>query len=110
MIGIGFLGMGALDFKGQADTMSTGGKRTGRALALRLHFAEQQSSSWHPSCLVKAQLLRWMDKILRQIETIGSHCLLVFTGESSFPGFLGGKGCTAWYNAHIGLRVEESCV
>ena len=27
-------------------------------------------------------LALWMDKILPQFETIGNHCLLVFTGES----------------------------
>ena len=26
------------------------------------------------------------------LKTMGSHCLLVFTGESSFQGFLGGAG------------------
>ena len=31
-----------------------------------------------------------MDKILHHFETIGNHCLSVFTEESSFQGFLGG--------------------
>ena len=36
--------------------------------------------------------LLWMDEILHHLETMGNHCLLVFTGESSFQGFLGGAG------------------
>ena len=31
-----------------------------------------------------------MDEILHHFETMGDHCLLVFTGESPFQGFLGG--------------------
>ena len=31
-----------------------------------------------------------MDEILHHFETMGNHCLLVYTGESSFQGFLGG--------------------
>ena len=34
----------------------------------------------------------WMDGILHQIEPMKNQCLLAFTGESSFPGFLGGAG------------------
>ena len=34
-----------------------------------------------------------MDEIPHHFETMGSHCLLVFTGESSFQPFLGGAGC-----------------
>ena len=30
-------------------------------------------------------------RILHHFETMGIHCLLVFTGESSFQGFLGAK-------------------
>ena len=30
-----------------------------------------------------------MDKILHHFERMGNHCLLVFTGESSFQAFLG---------------------
>ena len=30
-----------------------------------------------------------MDEILHHFETMGHHYLLVFTGESSFQGFLG---------------------
>ena len=30
----------------------------------------------------------WMDEILHHVETMGSHCSLVFTGESSFQGLL----------------------
>ena len=40
-------------------------------------------------------VLRWMDKILHQFDTIGSQCWLVFAGESSFPGFLGCAGFRA---------------
>ena len=35
-------------------------------------------------------VILWMDEILHHFETMGSRCLLVFTGESSFQGFLGG--------------------
>ena len=28
----------------------------------------------------------WMDKILHHLETMGNHCALAFTGESSFQG------------------------
>ena len=31
-----------------------------------------------------------MDEILHHLETMGDHGLLVFTGESSFQGFLDG--------------------
>ena len=34
----------------------------------------------------------WMDEILHHFQTMGNHCLLVFTGESPFQGFLGGAG------------------
>ena len=30
--------------------------------------------------------LRWMDKILHHLETMGNHCSLVLTGESFSPG------------------------
>ena len=30
----------------------------------------------------------WMDEILHHFETMGSDCLLLFTGESFIPGFL----------------------
>ena len=33
-----------------------------------------------------------MDEILHHFETMGNHCVLVFTRESSFQGFLGGAG------------------
>ena len=36
--------------------------------------------------------LLWMDEILHHLETMGSHGCLVFTGESTFQGFLGGAG------------------
>ena len=32
----------------------------------------------------------WTKPISHHFETTGNHCLLVFTGESSFQGFLGG--------------------
>ena len=38
----------------------------------------------------------WVDKILHHFETMGNHCSLVFTGESSFPCFLGG---TKWISS-----------
>ena len=34
----------------------------------------------------------WMDEILHQLETMGNCCLLAFTRELSFQGFLGGAG------------------
>ena len=34
----------------------------------------------------------WMDEILHHVETMNNLCSLVFTGESSFQGFLGGEG------------------
>ena len=44
--------------------------------------------------------LLWMGEIRsHHLETMGSHCLLVFTGDSSFRGFLGGAGfrpSTVW--------------
>ena len=36
--------------------------------------------------------LLWMDEILHHFETMRRHCLLVFTGEPSLQGFLGGAG------------------
>ena len=47
--------------------------------------------------IVVIGLLLWMDEILHHFETMGIHCLLVFTGESSFQ--LGGAGfrpSTVW--------------
>ena len=35
-----------------------------------------------------AEVTLWMDEVLHHFETMGSHCLLVFTGESFIPGFL----------------------
>ena len=43
-------------------------------------------------------IILWMDKILHHIETMGNHFLLVFTGEPSFQGLLGGQ-----YNAKLDL-------
>ena len=40
----------------------------------------------------KADAILWMDKILHHFETKGHPRFLVFTGESSFKGFLGGAG------------------
>ena len=37
-------------------------------------------------------VILWMDEILHHLETMGNHCLLVFTGDSSFQGFLDGAG------------------
>ena len=34
----------------------------------------------------------WMDEFLHHFETMGDHCLLVFTRESLFQGFLCGAG------------------
>ena len=34
----------------------------------------------------------WTKSISHHLETMGNHCLLVFRGESSFRGFLGGAG------------------
>ena len=33
-----------------------------------------------------------MDEFLHHFEIIGNHCLLVFSSESLFQGFLGGAG------------------
>ena len=32
----------------------------------------------------------WMDALLHHFETMGSQCSLLFTGDCSFQGFLGG--------------------
>ena len=40
------------------------------------------------SCL----FILWMDEIPHHFKTMGNHCLLVFTGESSFYGFSGDAG------------------
>ena len=37
-------------------------------------------------------VILWMDEILHHFKTMGNHCLWVFTGESSFQGFLSGAG------------------
>ena len=37
-------------------------------------------------------IILWMDEILHHFETMTNDNLLVFTGESSFQGFLGGAG------------------
>ena len=42
------------------------------------------------SCAMGSMELLWMDEILHHFEIMGNHCLLVFTGQSSFQGFLGG--------------------
>ena len=39
---------------------------------------------------LEANLERWTKSISHQLETMGNHCLLVFAGESSFRGFVGG--------------------
>ena len=36
--------------------------------------------------------IKWMDEILHCFESMGNHCLLLFRGEISFQGFLGGAG------------------
>ena len=45
------------------------------------HFGRVQAET-------KTLTILWMDEILHRFETMGSHCLLVFTGESFIPGFL----------------------
>ena len=44
--------------------------------------------------LVSDILILWMDEILHHFGTMGTHCLLAFTGKPSFQGFLGGAGST----------------
>ena len=39
-----------------------------------------------------SRALLWMVEILHHLETMGNHCSLVFTRDSSFWGFLGGAG------------------
>ena len=34
----------------------------------------------------------WMGEMLHQMENMGNHCVLIFTGESSFQSFSGGAG------------------
>ena len=39
-----------------------------------------------------AGAILWIDEIMHHFETMGNHCWLAFTGDSSFQGFLGGAG------------------
>ena len=44
------------------------------------------------TCTLELPLnILWMDEILHHFETMGNHCLLVFTREASFQGVLGGE-------------------
>ena len=40
----------------------------------------------------KRRYCGWTTSISHPFETKGNHCLLAFTGESSFKGFFGGAG------------------
>ena len=64
----------------------------------QLHsLAERRRRACHEgtgeeSAMKEALEVLWMDEILHHLEAMGNHCLLVFTGESSCQGFLGGAG------------------
>ena len=59
--------------------------------------SERSKSQIHPAPNV---VLLWMDEILHHFESMRNHCLLVFTGKSTFQGFLGG----------VGFRLSTVCV
>ena len=67
--------------------------------AIRIPFRAKQQSMRLSCGETKGNQLQqhkhiplWMDEILHHSETMGHHCLLVFSGESSFQGFLDGAG------------------
>ena len=51
------------------------------------------------------RMVLWMDGILHQIEPMRNQCLLTFTGESSFPGFLVRSG---FRPSTVGLLCQRS--
>ena len=50
------------------------------------HNKYQESTS--SSQAIQPKWTLWMDKILHHFETMGNHCLLVFTGNQTIPGLL----------------------
>ena len=53
--------------------------------------ATGEKNGLEPSEVGELSNIQWMDRILHHVEIMGNHCLLAFTGESSFQGcFLGG--------------------
>ena len=57
----------------------------------------EQSGTWSEGLL-------WLDEFLHHFETTENHCWLVFTGESSFQGFLDGA---KWIlSIHSMLRIS----
>ena len=60
----------------------------------RIDLLKAPEGTWKKRAIFpcKCWELLWMDKILHHFETMGNLCLLVFTGEPSFQGFLGGAG------------------
>ena len=57
-----------------------------------------------PSAAMSRWYLLWMDEILHHFETMGNHNLLVFLGESSIQGFLGGGLVHPQYGQNSGIR------
>ena len=94
---------------------STHGTRScHRALVLALEDLRVNSERWVLHALfenrctwqdggAKLPNILWVDEILHHVETTGNHCLLVFTGQSSFQGFYGGAGFCSSTVGNFGL-------
>ena len=63
-----------------------------RCASCLLSFATLLVTSTRVLEVIEVAMILWMDKNLHHFETMGNHCVLVFTGESSFQGFLSGAG------------------
>ena len=63
------------------------GQASGEGPSLSLRVGREENEAF---ILKTFPDILWVDDFLHHFEAMGNHCLLVFTGESSFQGFLGG--------------------
>ena len=71
----------------------SGARGFGAARSQDIHFpqlGEKLEESFGGLEKNKGGVLLWMDKILHDFEAVTNHCLLAFTGDPLFQGFLSG--------------------
>ena len=81
---------GHLDSRAQsAKSLSDQSTWLGICSPLRHASVGSATNGFATGRTAKVKEILWMDEILHHFETMGHHCLLVFTGESSFLIFVG---------------------
>ena len=91
----------------QQNEGSTGPLFCGKApgcVRLKCHWqTARRDSRFGPT--LSRRLILWRDEVRRNLEAMGNHCLLKFTPESSFQGFLGGAKWTSSISAWRGSKA-----